>query len=453
MNRCITNFNLFVSGPTDVHEQNNELISTRVFLVALALSLSILIIYTAETVVTIMKPVQNPSFDRYKNLLLKYPDTLKCPCTPVSIKYKGFIQFNPSYHPVCSSDFIQTEWIENIALICDSCTLTFIQDICNTGPPSFDLLATLCQLVQTTSANSLLSLNESYYITDYVQAENLFNIATNAFVNNFQRSLATTFNLSIKYLQETTKGNQLMSALATNYYINLSDSSDSLFPVSYNNCNCASLQSTCLTEQIGHTDTPIINYNTHSYDCYYQPNFTVPHIYTGCYVLDSLLQSDLTCFYDQSCLNQLQSFINITLMKNYGRSTAINVTALKWLSSSSKYPPNMTIAEILSTLMVVHWNPEISYDDYYQQCNVTECTYTYQQQHNLLYMVTTIIGLIGGVVKVLKFLIPILIKLLRNTIIPFVYSLRRKNRVKATQVLPVATVTNNQHTETRHTLP
>jgi hypothetical protein len=55
-------------------------------------------------------------------------------------------------------------------------------------------------------------------------------------------------------------------------------------------------------------------------------DYTVSGLYIGCYLLKALLRSDLRCFYDQSCLYTLQSYINWT--------TPINVTNLNPLLSS-----------------------------------------------------------------------------------------------------------------------
>jgi hypothetical protein len=50
------------------------------------------------------------------------------------------------------------------------------------------------------------------------------------------------------------------------------------------------------------------------------PLFEIPGFYTGCYIVESLLQSTLECFYDPQCIDKLQTYISV--------SSSINVTVL-----------------------------------------------------------------------------------------------------------------------------
>jgi hypothetical protein len=135
--------------------------------------------------------------------------------------------------------------------------------------------------------------------------------------------------------------------------------------------------------------------------------FVVPGFYWGCFVIEALLQSRLECFYNQTCINILQRYIE--------SSSSMNVTPLD-SSLSTRYNASSTIQELVNQLMVEYWNLSILYENYYEDCQPTQCSYTYANKIDAVYIVTTVCGLFGGLVVVLKFLIPLLVRLIANWI-------------------------------------
>jgi len=64
--------------------------------------------------------------------------------------------------------------------------------------------------------------------------------------------------------------------------------------------------------------------------------------------------------------------------------------------------------------MVEKWNLSTMYDEYYNECAPIECMYTEKSRNSVLYIVTTLIGLVGGLVTVLKMIAPLIVKLVRR---------------------------------------
>ncbi len=91
----------------------------------------------------------------------------------------------------------------------------------------------------------------------------------------------------------------------------------------------------------------------------------------------------------------------------------MNITALD-TSLSSRFLENSTIEDLLDELMIEEWNSSIVYENYFNECKPTECSYTHQTKHNAIYIVTTIIGLIGGLITALKLIVPRLVKFARR---------------------------------------
>jgi hypothetical protein len=92
-----------------------------------------------------------------------------------------------------------------------------------------------------------------------------------------------------------------------------------------------------------------------------------------------------------------------------------NVTALD-ASLPSQYSPNTTIKELLDTLMIEEWNTTQMYDQYYNECQPIQCSYSISTHNDIIYIVTTIIGIVGGLVTVLKLVVPRLVKFVMHCI-------------------------------------
>ncbi len=105
----------------------------------------------------------------------------------------------------------------------------------------------------------------------------------------------------------------------------------------------------------------------------------------------------------------------------------MNITALD-ISLLSHFLENSTIEDLLDELMIEEWNRSIMYENYFNECEPTECTYTHQTKNSIIYIVTTIIGLIGGLTKALKLIVPRLVKVIALCI--------EKLRVRHTPVMP-----------------
>jgi hypothetical protein len=75
---------------------------------------------------------------------------------------------------------------------------------------------------------------------------------------------------------------------------------------------------------------------------------------------------------------------------------------------------NSTIKELLNNLMIEQWNVSSNFERYYNECQPKHCTYSFIGRNNFIYIVTTLIGIAGGLSTVLKFIAPQLVKLARR---------------------------------------
>jgi hypothetical protein len=382
-----------VPPSTDEYELQNERISTRVFIILLTIILTILLLYTSLESVTKTVNIKSPTLAQYSKLYATYPQTLTCPCTQISINYGKFLHVEYSFHQVCNSIFVTENWINYLATL-EGPDTVYNDDFRYSGTFTFQALSALCDLVNRTLSDSLTRFYSSQYVSAFVTPSELFQSQGQSLLLQFISTATNEFLLSIDMIRGITQSNSLLSALFSNYY--LYKLSGYLYvgftPQNYGDCACY-FSATCVE---GYR----IYDNTGSIVLY-----TVPGLYFGCYMIESLLQSTLECFYSQTCIHQLRSYLVST--------SRITITALN-SSLPTQYFINSTIEELLDHLMVEQWNSSQLYDSYYNECQPAQCTYTHQAKNSIIYIVTTLIGLVGGLITVLKLVVPRLIKFIRK---------------------------------------
>ncbi|CAF3810107.1 unnamed protein product [Adineta steineri] len=389
------NLNLFPSVPltTDEHQLKNQIISTRLYIFLFTLSLTILLLYTSLADITITTNVPTPTLTKYEQLHSEYSQSLTCPCKHISVNYQKFLSIEYTFHQICTSVFITDEWITHNDVI--------LHYLDTTNDPrivvsyAFQALGAFCELIESTINNSLIQFNSSQYITASVASSDLFQSQAQSFVDQFKLSTTNNFLLSLNMIRKTTQGNAFLSGQLTNYYLKVKsdNSSVSTNSISYCDCNCR-LSSTCVNQlSIYKNDSGNVT------------SFDVPGFYVGCYVIEALLQSTLQCFYDQTCIDELQVYLTT--------ASLMNATALD-PSLSSQYSENSTIEYLLNNLMIEKWNSTPIYDRYYDECQPIQCTYTIKTRNSVIHIITTMFGIIGGLITVLKLVVPRLVKFIRK---------------------------------------
>lgn len=142
----------------------------------------------------------------------------------------------------------------------------------------------------------------------------------------------------------------------------------------------------------------------------------------GCLPIDGLRQSTLECLYNSTCLQQLADFMNMTDMPD----------ALNRSVSSRVYPVSTTtIGKLIDEFFVETWQNSSNYSNYYSSCSPSSCEYSYAARNSFLYILTTLLGLYGGLTVGLKFIVWHSLNIYWKT---------RKyigNRRRRTQVVPV----------------
>jgi hypothetical protein len=345
--------------------------------------------------VTKTSNVNEPILTEYLYLYSKYPQTLTCPCKKAAIKYEKFLRINYTLHQLCSSTFVTNDWIAYLAQN-RLHEIKYLKSFQSVGTYIFQALKALCQSTNRTISDSLSRVYLNEYATLNVISETLLQSQSQILMEQFISSTSNAFLSLLQTLRDTTQANTLMSALQTNYFflIDDGDNQTSITPQDYN-CSCMSSPA-CIE--------PLAIYGDDNLTVI----FTVPGLHLGCFIVQGVLQSTLECFYNQTCIDTLQSYI-ISSTEMY------NVSCLD-SSLSSRYNETSTIQELVNQLMVEKWNLSSTYENYYKECQPIKCTYSYVTKNDVLYIATTILSLIGGLATVLKFVIPQLVKFIPRLI-------------------------------------
>jgi hypothetical protein len=279
-----------------------------------------------------------------------------------------------------------------------------------TSSYAFQALAMFCDLINKTISDSFIRFYSTEYVSGSITPVQLFESQVQSFIDQFRSLTTNSFLLSLSMNRETAQNNALFSGRLTNYRLLQSDDGGIIVQrKGYSGCYCDS-SSTCIYRCAIYNDTNDILL------------FVVPGFYTGCYVIESLLQSNLKCFYNQTCINRLQDYFSLS-------NSSINVTALD-PSLPSQYFPNSTIKQLIDNLMIEEWNGTCMYDRYYNACQPTQCTYTVETKNAVIYIITTLIGVVGGLMTILELIVPRLIK--------FIVYFIQKCRMRVARVMPVA---------------
>jgi len=323
---------------------------------------------------------------------------LTCPCKNIAIAQQEFISLTPTFHQICASDFVKSSWLSYLNAATHYLISSDFQD---TGSLLFQILTSFCQLAQDTIKDSLPKFYSTSFVSYDVIDMELLNNQSQSLIELYILTTGNQFSYSFDFIRDAISGNGFLSGILTNFNLGFTyDSSQGGYRIvpkykTYNEpymCDC-SITSSCVSPAAIHDNVTgnII--------------FVIPGLFTGCLLVEAMRQSNLQCLYNQTCLNQI---------KNYTRPSVPSSAKALDTSIRSRYNVSTNISEILANLMVETWIENISYSGYYNQCQPVHCTYTTVGKNSVIYIVTALFGLCGGLCKALYFLIPNIVKIIRR---------------------------------------
>lgn len=397
--------NFYKKSSSDAETARKEYLATRIYVCGLVVVIFIVTITSAFVIRTVNKTEYSPSSTRFSKLAEKYPDTIHCPCSKIGIPYATFVSTQVHFHQVCSSEFVKKEWIymtyaehswietrfgqiRSYFLVTDDFkpTLTFF----------WQVIAGLCNVSYSTWSDIEAAFSATYTFNPVAVAERVVRSEAQSALENSINSARTTLNRNLVGIQRAMSGNQLVSALSTNFYLRYppndtsSSTSPKMSPRIYDNCSCLHSAGCPHSAKVNDSQGNLI---------------TIPGMIADCFMMDGTLASTLECYYNQSCISLLHSVLPMNI---------------KPLSSmlNKHFAENATVETLLSEIMIDEMTNDIQFDLYYSECNPNYCSYSYAHRFDILFIVTTIIGIFGGLSFLLRQIAPLIASII----------LQRKNR-------------------------
>lgn len=280
----------------------------------------------------------------------------------------------------------------------------------------FQYLKGLCQISLVSVNISIKQFLLTLFVTNQLLSEDDLNQQMNSTIDRTKSNAPNTLHSIFYLIRSLTHGNAIASTYETNfkYYATgkypLVDILLSRAMMYDNGCSCG-LHSNCTSQAyfIGNSSLE---------------NILINGLKIGCTPSQSLLDSTLECFYDDSCINIVKKHVNYT---QFLEPLSIETRA--------KSRMNTTVGELFNNLFVEQWLTTINYLSYFKQCSPSLCSYNYIQKFSIIYIISFLLSLQGGLTIVLKWLCP---KIVRMVLKLNQYRKKHINNV----VHPFGTVTN-----------
>ena len=201
---------------TDDDVKRQKLI-TRVYIILLMITITVLLLFNSLNIQTITITTSNPSLTTYMNLQEKHSQTLRCPCSTVTIAYHRFLSFSPVLHVICSSEWITDKWLT----ILKQSTLPLDNDWRNRAYQHFTLLSKLCQVVNETVTDTIKQFLLQSFIVSTMPIEIDFHAQINKILSQFYQS-------TIIYIQQLIHAVDIYIKVDQPYMVKFTD--ETIYP-------------------------------------------------------------------------------------------------------------------------------------------------------------------------------------------------------------------------------
>ncbi|CAF1268170.1 unnamed protein product [Rotaria sordida] len=369
-------FNGFITMIKNLFVCNTEKrLINRFHFIFLLLILCVIFIFSAFKPKSVTIQIIKPSLSNYKDLLKDHYYSLQCSCSQISIPYETFLNIEPHFHDLCSSQFISDEWIYYLYGEGNLFHRFSFDDYRYSAPGQFLLLSSFCKLSQEKVNHTLSRLLASYFINSQLLSENHLIEQIEIILNRLQSTTFNSFLNLLNLIREIIGSNMIMNVWSTNWEYSFQPEFilqvARTEPVNYGECNCG-LSFKCTQSSGG--------------------------MMSGCYPLESILQTKLYCFYDQNCIDSSGNF------------TSLNMSTLE----KSQFNLNSTIESILNNLMIEEYKTNLSYENYFNQCQPLSCSYSYIKTHDITQTIISLISLYGGLAIITRCLTIIFVKIYQH---------------------------------------
>jgi hypothetical protein len=246
-------------------------------------------------------------------------------------------------------------------------------------------------------------------LTAFTLSRNSFETEATKIIDSFIQLQPAEFQRNTRFNIELLSFNLVPNFLSTDWSLELGDMSNSYIthsiPREYgnNSCNCMVSRECQRPLRVG------------------PPDLFLPGLVLSCSLIDGLRMSSLECFFSSSCIASIIAHLNYyTQMDgsppiNFSTASAPNLIIPPLNSDTiSRFLKTTLVSEIMDKQFIESWNTTMSYEKYFAVCAPSICRYEYTQRQGILYVITTLLALYGGLTIGLRLVIWELTKLGRS---------------------------------------
>ena len=274
---------------------------------------------------------------------------------------------------------------------------------------NFKIIALLCRIVNQSVSDGLVEFGMQKMISTHVISRDNFQSQVHSLVQKLKSTIMTDVLRMDQFLELNIAYNDLISSLRSNYYVKTVSGQRYATYVGYylrkNSTNMSDYQeySSCYDQYISTFYSGFYPNKTLNDSYFYSPSpppiYSVPGILVGCLPRFSIMQSTLECFFDPNCLITIQS-LGIGSSVHHPLNTSI----------SSQFPFNTTIGSMFNELLIEEWHNSSHFTSYFQTCAPISCLYSYTERFSIIYIITSVLGLLGGLTMAFRILASLVVK-------------------------------------------
>ena len=299
---------------------------------------------------------------------------------------------------VCSSAFVNSTWT------------TYLYGFGSTARPYLQLdrpllskqhqiIGRFCAISQRIVNREMSNFYQTRLTTSLTLSRDLFVSQISRVISQFFEAIFLHFGRNLQLLLEMIAANYFPSAFNTDWLIEYGNAANGYLvrniPYLYDNgtCNCAVSNACQKPLRIG------------------PPDLVIKGLVVGCLPMHGLRMSTLECFYSSDCVKTVLSYLDYYM--SIDGSPPLNFTIPKEVpipiaslnaSIASRFLPNTSVGTLINEVLVEQWNNRSSYEDYFNICAPTMCRYEYMQRRDALFIITSLLGLYGGLAISLRFI-------------------------------------------------
>ena len=389
LREAVASLNLFKSYSDDPETIHSERLRTRIYFVIFCVALIAIVMYGALSLRTTTITKYSPTEHQFEQLSVRYPNTIRCPCSRVSISFSEFIRLDVTYHSVCSSDFISQTWID--ATFNENVTRISPIDVRKTLSTFWQTIRSFCALVKSALSDGFDDFRARPFISSEAQTREYLQTQARLNLNFSLETSLAKLQRNLLMIRLSISGNRYISGLNTNYRLEttaaliggvIAQPKPVVLP---NGCSCFD-PSGCPQQTLLFTNQSTTN------------GTIVPGMMFNCQPFDGALASSFECFYQSSCLSLLQ------------QALFISTTPLPLTSSGSRFSPTTTMQALLNDLMIEQLIDEVLFTQYYSRCDPTYCIYSYSHRFDVVFIATLLISAFAGLSIIAKLISSLLVK-------------------------------------------